>query len=139
MEARGGERLEFGGITIVVHAGSEQTGGAFSLLEEVPPLADTPLHVHANEDEFFYAVESGHVITVGEREHRLAPGQGVFAPRGLPHAQRRVTEGVGRILLVVAPGGFEGFFRRLATAQATGTLDAAAYAAASEEFGITWL
>lgn len=139
MEASGGERLEFGGITIVVHADADSTGGAFSVMEEVPPLADTPLHVHANEDEFFYAVEGEHVITVGDAEHRLAPAQGVFAPRGVPHAQRRVEEGVGRILLVVAPGGFEGFFRRLARAQESGNLDAAAYAAASEEFGVTWL
>ena len=57
----------------------------------------------------------------------------------MPHAQRRVKPGEGRILLVVAPGGLEGFFRRLADAQTAGNLDAAAYAAASEEYGITWL
>ena len=108
-------------------------------MEEVPPLSDTPLHIHAGEDEFFYAVEVEHVITVGEREHRLAPGQGVFAPRGVPHAQRRVESGVGRMLLIVSPGGFEGFFRRLAEADRAENLDAAAYAAASQEFGITWL
>ena len=139
MNDSGGERLGFGGITIVVHAGAEDTGGAFSVMEEVPPLSDTPLHMHADEDEFFYAVEGEHVITVGEREHRLAPGQGVFAPRGVPHAQRRVESGVGRMLLIVSPGGFEGFFRRLAEADRAENLDAAAYAAASQEFGITWL
>ena len=139
MNGSGGERLGFGGITIVVHAGAEDTGGAFSVMEEVPPLSDTPLHMHADEDEFFYAVEGEHVITVGEREHRLAPGQGVFAPRGVPHAQRRVESGVGRMLLIVSPGGFEGFFRRLAEADRAENLDAAAYAAASQEFGITWL
>lgn len=139
MAAGAGEILRFGEITIVVHADGEATGGAFSVMEEIPPLSDTPLHVHANEDEFFYAVEGEHVIQVGEREHRLAPGEGVFAPRGIPHAQRRVLAGEGRILLVFAPGGFEGFFRRLADAHAGGNLDAAAYAAASEEFGISWL
>ena len=139
MNGSGGERLGFGGITIVVHAGAEDTGGAFSVMEEVPPLSDTPLHMHASEGEFFYAVEGEHVITVGEREHRLPPGQGVFAPRGVPHAQRRVESGVGRMLLIVSPGGFEGFFRRLAEADRAENLDAAAYAAASQEFGITWL
>ena len=43
------------------------------------------------------------------------------------------------MLVVYAPGGFEGFFRRLAAAEAAGTLGDAAYAKASEEFGITWL
>ena len=47
--------------------------------------------------------------------------------------------GVGRILLVYAPGSFEGFFRRLAAAEAKGDLGEDAYAVASEEFGITWL
>ena len=133
------EVLRFGGLTIAVHADATATGGAFAVLEELPPLADTPLHRHENEDEYFYAVEGEHVITVGDQEHSLAPGEGVFAPRGIPHAQRRVVEGEGRILVVVAPGGFEGFFRRLAAAEDAGNLDAAAYAAASEEFGITWL
>jgi mannose-6-phosphate isomerase-like protein (cupin superfamily) len=122
-----------------VHADAAATGGAFAVMEERPPLLDTPLHQHANEDEFFYAVEGEHVITLGDSEHRLAPGEGIFAPRGVPHAQRRVREGEGRILLVVSPGGFEGFFRRLSAAEEAGNLDAAAYAAASEEFGITWL
>ena len=105
----------------------------------MPPMADTPAHVHANEDEYFHSIEGEHVITVDDREHRLGPGEGVFAPRGVPHAQRRVQQGVGRILLVLAPGGLEGFFRSLAAADADGRLDDAAYAAASAKYGITWL
>jgi mannose-6-phosphate isomerase-like protein (cupin superfamily) len=131
--------LTFGGITVAVRAPAEATGGAFSVFEELAPLADTPAHVHANEDEYFHAIEGEHAIFVGDTEHRIGPGQGVFAPRGVPHAQRRIEPGVGRMLYVCSPGGFEGFFRRLAEADANGTLGEAAYAAASEEFGITWL
>jgi quercetin dioxygenase-like cupin family protein len=138
VEASGGEILKFSGLTIAIRASSETTGGAFSVLEELPPLFDTPAHIHANEDEYFHAVEGEHVITVGDQEHRLAPGEGVFAPRGIPHAQRRVEEGVGRMLIVVAPGGFEGFFRDLAAGEADGRGEAA-YAEASEKYGITWL
>jgi quercetin dioxygenase-like cupin family protein len=134
-----GEILKFGPVTVAVHAPAEATGGAFSVMEELPPLADTPAHIHANEDEYFYAVAGEHVITIGGEEHRLAPGEGIFAPRGVPHAQRRVEPGVGRVLIVCSPGGFERFFRRLAAAEAAGDLRDAAYAAASEEFGITWL
>jgi len=133
------EILKFGGITMAVHVASETTGGAFSVLEEVPPLFNTPPHIHANEDEYFHILEGDHIITVGEVEHRLGPGEGVFAPRGVPHAQQRVEEGVGRLMLVVAPGGLEGFFRRLAIADGAGTLGEADYAAASAEYGITWL
>jgi mannose-6-phosphate isomerase-like protein (cupin superfamily) len=134
-----GEILRFGELTLAVRASAETTGGAFSVIEELPPLLDTPLHIHAHEDEYFHIVEGEHVITVGDEEHRLGPGEGIFAPRGVPHAQRRVQPGVGRMLIVFAPGGFEGFFRHLADAESAGTLGPEAYAEASSEYGITWL
>jgi quercetin dioxygenase-like cupin family protein len=133
------EILRFGELTIAVRASAEISGGAFTVLEEMPPLADTPLHIHDREDEYFYAVEGEHVVQVGDAERHLNPGEGVFAPRGIPHAQRRVNPGVGRMLIVFAPAGIEGFFRRLAAAEEAGNLDGSAYAAASAEFGITWL
>jgi mannose-6-phosphate isomerase-like protein (cupin superfamily) len=135
----GGERLSFGGLTIVIHADADATGGALGLTEEVPPLADTPLHVHTNEDELFYALEGEHVIQLGDWERLIGPGESVFGPRGVPHAQRRVVPGEGRMLIVITPGGFEGFFRDLAEAEHKGELGPDAYAAASEKFGITWL
>lgn len=46
---------------------------------------------------------------------------------------------MGRELIVLTPGGFEQFFRDLAEAERNGTLGPDAYAAASENAGITWL
>jgi mannose-6-phosphate isomerase-like protein (cupin superfamily) len=68
-----GERLVFGDITILVRASAESTGGAFSLFEEIPPLVDTPRHVHEHEDELFYVLEGEHVFEVGEEEFRVGP------------------------------------------------------------------
>lgn len=133
------EVFRFGPITIALHASAATTGGAFSVLEERPPLVDTPLHIHANEDEFFFILEGEHVITIGSEEHRLGPGQGVFAARGVPHAQRRVRPGEGRLLVTYAPAGFEEFFRRHAEATLAGDRGDAMRAAASADFGITWL
>ena len=134
-----GERLAFGDVIVLLRVPSEASGGAFSLFEEVPPLQDTPLHVHRDEDELFYVLEGEHVFRVGDEEYPVGPGGLVFAPRGVPHSQRRVVPGEGRELVVTTPGGFEGFFRELAAAAAAGTLGPGAYAAASERFGITWL
>jgi quercetin dioxygenase-like cupin family protein len=139
LDPRTGERLVFGDLTILVRVPAEVSGGSFTLFEEVPPLADTPLHVHRNEDELFYVLEGEHVFQVGDEEHRVGPGGLVFAPRGVPHAQRRVVPGQGRELVLTTPGGFEGFFRELASAHAAGSLGPDAYASASERFGITWL
>jgi mannose-6-phosphate isomerase-like protein (cupin superfamily) len=133
------EKLVFGEVTVVVRVGAEDSGGAMTVLEEVPPMVDTPLHVHSREDELFYIVEGEHIITLGEREFTLGPGEAIFAPRGIPHAQRRVEPGVGRELVVLTPGGFEWFFRDLAAAERDGTLGPDAYAAASERAGISWL
>ena len=133
------ERLSFGPVNVVLRATRETTGGTISILEEVPPLADTPLHVHANEDELFHILEGEHLVQRGEEEFRLGPGDTIFLPRGVPHSQRRVVAGEGRHLVVFLPSGFEGFFRDLAAADREGSLGPEAYAEASEKYGITWL
>ena len=78
-----GERLTFGEVHVVIHADAASTGGALGVMEEVPPLADTPLHVHTSEDELFYALEGEQVIQVGDEEHRIGPGETAFGPRGV--------------------------------------------------------
>jgi mannose-6-phosphate isomerase-like protein (cupin superfamily) len=130
------ERLVFGEGTILLRATAKTTGGALTIFEEIPPLLDTPLHVHSKEDELFYILEGEHVVQRGETEF---PVDTVFLPRGVPHAQRRVVPGEGRLLVVCSPAGFEDFFRDLAAAESEGRLGPDAYAAASAKAGLTWL
>lgn len=132
------EVLHFGEVEIVLRATAESTNGALSVFEEGDPV-DTPLHVHEYEDELFFVLDGEHVIRVGDAEHRVGPGELVFAPRRVPHAQRRVVPRQGRLLVVTAPGGLEGFFRSLAEADRAGNLGPDAYAVASKRYGITWL
>jgi mannose-6-phosphate isomerase-like protein (cupin superfamily) len=138
LEAEGGERLQFGEVEVVVKASADTTGGAFTIFEEDEPV-DTPLHVHEHEDELFYVLEGEHVFQVGDQEFQAGPGGLVFAPRGVPHAQRRVAPRTGRILVLTSPAGFEGFFRELAEAERDGALGPDTYAHASNKYGITWL
>ena len=130
-----GERLTFGDVNILIRVSTPD----MCVLEEVPPMVDTPAHVHAREDELFLSLEGDHVVEIGAEEHRIGPGESVFAPRGVPHSQRRVVPGEGRLLVVTAPGGLDGFFRELAAADTAGTLGPEAYATASERYGIAWL
>ena len=125
-------------MEIVVKASADTTGGAFTIFEESDPV-DTPLHVHQHEDELFYVLEGEHVFQVGQKEFRAGPGGLVFAPRGVPHAQRRVVPRAGRVLVLTSPAGFEGFFRELAAADRAGRLGPEAYASASKTYGVTWL
>lgn len=75
-----GERLQFGRTTILLRsAGDEAT-----VWEEIEPLVDTPLHVHAREDEIFHIIDGEHAFRCGEQEFRVEPGAFVFLPRGVP-------------------------------------------------------
>jgi mannose-6-phosphate isomerase-like protein (cupin superfamily) len=138
LDSAGGERLQFGEVEVLIKASAASTGGAFTIFEENRPV-DTGLHVHESEDEFFYVLEGEHVIQVGDEEFRVGPGDLVFAPRGVPHAQRRVVPRTGRLLVLTSPAGFEGFFRELAAAESAGVLGSEAYASASRNHGVTWL
>lgn len=138
IEVEGGERLRFSDAEFIVKASAGSTHGAFTVIEEVNPL-DTPLHVHENEDELWYVLEGEHVIQVGDNEFHVGPGEIVFGPRGVPHAQRRVVPRTGRFLVFFSPAGFDGFFRELSEAEASGASMPEAYARVSEKYGITWL
>ena len=115
-----GERLEFGGVTVLVKASAATTGGAFTLFEELPPLVDTPLHVHEHEDELFHVLAGEHVFQVGEQEFAAGPGDVVFAPRrdsarsaargrgSGPPARAHLAGGVRRFLPGARCGGAGG-------------------------------
>ena len=133
-----GERLAFSGAEFVVKASGDTTGGAFSVIEETDPL-DTPRHVHENEDELFVILEGEHVFTIGAATFRVGPAAVVFAPRQVPHEHRRVVPRTGRFLTFVSPTGFEGFFRQLSEAERSGKPMDEAYAAVSEQYGVSWL
>lgn len=134
-----GERLTFGGVTIVVKASAEDTAGSLTVFEEVPPLADVGLHVHRFEDEIYYVLDGEHDFVCGEQTFRLGPGGTIFLPRGVPHAHRRVVPGAGRLLGVTTPAGFDGFFRALAEASRAGALHDNTYLDVSARHGIHWV
>jgi len=64
LDANGGERLVFGDVTVLVRASAETTRGAFTVIEELPPMVDTPLHVHAKEYEMFCVSGEGRLLVL---------------------------------------------------------------------------
>jgi quercetin dioxygenase-like cupin family protein len=53
-----GEALWFLGELATVKATGETTGGRVSVIENLAPRGSgSPLHVHRNEDEWFYVIE----------------------------------------------------------------------------------
>ena len=133
-----GELIDIGTAVFLVRATAESTGGVMSMFEELPPLLDTPRHIHRYEDETFYVLDGEHEFVSGEQTFRLGPGGVAFLPRGIPHSHRRLVPGVGRLLCVTTPAGFERFFRSLAESARAGESRELAYARAAELAGIAW-
>lgn len=136
--ARDGERLKWAGMEFVIRASAESTGGAFSIIEEINAV-DAPPHIHTAEDELFYVLEGEHVFTVGDTEYDAGPGDLIFVPRGVRHAQRRVIPMTGRTLTMFSPPGMEGFFRELATAEASGDVDGETIERITTKYGAVWV
>ncbi len=90
---------------------SEQTGGAYAILEQVIPAGHgPPLHVHRHETEIFYVLEGEFEITIGDRKVAAPAGALVVGPRDIRHTFRNVGPREGRLLLTVIPGRFANYF-----------------------------
>ena len=90
----------------------KDTAGAWSMFEAHWSLkGGPPLHVHQDEDEWFYVLEGEYVAQVGDERFTLAPGDSLFAPRLVPHAYAYLGEGQGKLLIAYQPAGnMEAFF-----------------------------
>lgn len=76
--------------------------------------AAVPLHVHHNQDEFWYIVDGEFLFQIGDRKIRAKAGDSLFGPRGVPHSPRQISK-AGSLLSVLQPAGtIEEFFRELA-------------------------
>ena len=90
---------------------SEQTNGAYAILEQKIPVGHgPPLHVHRHETEIFYILDGEFEVTVGDLKVPAPTGAIVVGPRNIPHTFRNVGSKDGRLLLMVIPGHFSNYF-----------------------------
>jgi quercetin dioxygenase-like cupin family protein len=108
LEPGAGERMAWFGSNLTLKASVPEAG----IVEaEIATGDEPPMHVHANEDEWFYLLEGEMLFHVGTETFRGTTGSVVSFPRGIPHTFTVVTP-TARFLLVNTPGGFELMFRR---------------------------
>ena len=83
-----GEALWFFGTLATFKATAEQTGGQYSLVEQVAPRGvATPLHVQPEDHESFYVLEGELTFYLEDGRPIPAPaGSFVHIPKGMPHA-----------------------------------------------------
>jgi len=106
----GERRWFFGGGHHTWKVRAAETNGAFFLFEDRMEQGKmTPLHTHPEADETMYMLEGEILMHIDGREHRVAAGGTVMAPRGLPHAFM-VLSPVARMLCLHTPGSAEAFY-----------------------------
>jgi quercetin dioxygenase-like cupin family protein len=113
--------LDVVGSKIRILLGKAQTGGVFTVVEDVtPPGGGPPPHVHRNEDEAFVVLEGEMEFLAGDRWVRAGAGFSFFAKRGIPHTFRNAGSSPSRMLVTIAPSGFEEFFVEVDRMSASG-------------------
>lgn len=109
-----GKRLNVLGDTLIVKLDSEDTAGAFAVMEAVtPPNAGPPVHLHRREDESFYVLEGEFEFVVDGQRLTAGPGAFLYAQRGTKHTFRNIGSKPGRMIVTVQPAGVEKFFAEL--------------------------
>ncbi|CAM6103369.1 unnamed protein product [Calypogeia fissa] len=99
------------GILVTLKAISNETGGIYSVFEEiVPPGAGAPMHMHTREEETWYLLDGEMVWTVGRRSFHATKGCLIHCPRLVPHYFMNKSGKPAHMINTYAPGGLEKWF-----------------------------
>ncbi len=106
-----GKACDLGGIGVVFKLFGEDTQGAFSIVEHpMRPRTLVPSQLHEATDEFSFVVEERIGARIGDRILDATPGCYVLKPRGIPHTFWSPEDRPARLVEIISPAGFEGFF-----------------------------
>lgn len=106
-----GEAFWFFDCLVTAKATKETTAGRVTVLEHrANQGTGSPLHVHHNEDEWFYVMAGEVTFWVGGEVIVAPAGSFVYGPRDIPHTFM-VSSDEAHFLLVTEPSGFDEFVR----------------------------
>jgi mannose-6-phosphate isomerase-like protein (cupin superfamily) len=106
-----------GGTRTEIHLDGADTGGAFCLLVDNPPVSwSLPPHLHTDGAETIHVVEGEFEMTIDGRVERVVAGQTVHIPAGVVHSGVNVGPSPGRRLPTFSSVGMEEFFREAGAA-----------------------
>jgi len=104
-----------GPLGAILMLGGDRTAGSLSLVEHPlqPRALGSPMHTHRNEDEYSVVLEGQVGAQIGDQTVVAGPGDVLVKPRGVPHAFWNPADRPARLLEIISPAGFEGYFARL--------------------------
>jgi quercetin dioxygenase-like cupin family protein len=110
-----GEQGWLGGMGVRFLIAASDSGGRFSLLEHPlkPRALAAPMHRHQREDEYSYVLRGRVGASLGGRVMVGVPGDLIYKPRGQWHTFWNAGDEEASLLEIIAPAGFENYFREL--------------------------
>jgi len=104
--------LGFSSSLLFKVAGSDTNGGLFVIEHAHLQPGGPPLHLHFNQEEWFYVMEGEVAFQVGEQRVNLRSGESVLAPRRIAHTFSSIGAAPARMLIAFCPAGkMEEFFQ----------------------------
>ena len=137
MPPDGGKKVNILGIPMLIRIHGRDTGGVISAVESHDlPGGGPPLHIHHREDETFQILQGQYEWTVGPKTFVAQEGTTIFAPRGVAHTYRYLGKAPGRLMCVITPSGFEGFFEEIGALSPQQQQDILRVVAIAEKYGL---
>jgi quercetin dioxygenase-like cupin family protein len=125
------------GIGVAFKIDGEDTGGAVSIVEHPFAIgALVPPHIHTREDEYSIVLEGEIGFRSDDQEVVLGAGGYIIKPRGQIHAMWNAGSTPARMIEVISPAGFEGFFRELVAITDVGRPDPGDVAKIGNRYGL---
>jgi mannose-6-phosphate isomerase-like protein (cupin superfamily) len=134
---RDGKEGFLGSIGVRFIIDGSEAGERFSLVEHPmsPRALAAPLHLHTREDEYSFVLQGRMGALLGDDVVEAGPGDLVFKPRNQWHTFWNAGDEPCRILEIISPAGFEGFFQELSDLGGALKADPEALAQLNERYG----
>lgn len=109
------EELQIMGGQFDCKISSKDTDGDLLVYDTIRHEKGGPaLHLHHTQDEWFYVIKGEFIVKVGDETFNLKDGDSAFAPRKIPHAFAKISEGEAQMLVLFQPAGkMEDFFKQM--------------------------
>ncbi len=114
-EARFGIHYKMKGVTtnmLDIKISGRDTKNDLVVFEQtgLTPKGGPPVHIHPNQDEWFYIINGEYLFQVGEDKYYMKAGDTIFLPRNVQHAFVQLSE-IGKVIVSYIPAGkMENFF-----------------------------
>lgn len=114
-QARFGTRYSMKGVTLNtldIKISGKDTNNELAVFEQTgqTPNGGPPLHLHIDQDEWFFVTEGEYLFQCGTERHHLRAGDTIFLPRNVPHSFIQLTEKARTIVSYLPAGKMEEFF-----------------------------